>query len=332
MRRVLPLLLTVVLLAGCAHPGVQDTSSFAPAEGERLTVFTSHKLKIYEPVIAEFEQRTGIWVELVTGGTGTLLDRIAAGESGCDLMFGGGADSLGAYADCFAPYESVNAAAIAPEYDLGGGAWTPFSALPIVLIYNTKLVRQNLPLGWASLLDAGWRGRIAFADPTVSGSSYTALSTLLQALGGDTQETLAAFVRNLDGQVISDSGGVVEAVASGRCYIGVTLEENARKAVADGLDVAIVYPVEGTSILPDGAAVIRGCAHEENARAFIDFLLEPEVQRLLTDSLSRRSVRGDIADRTAAAGTALDYDLTWANDARRSVLESWSALCGEAVR
>lgn len=331
MRRILPLLFAVALLAGCAHPSVQDVSSFAPAESERLTVFTSHKPKIYEPVIAEFEQRTGIWVELVTGGTGTLLDRIAAGESGCDLMFGGGADSLGAYADCFAPYESVNAAAIAPEYDLGGGAWTPFSALPVVLIYNTQLVRQNQPMGWASLLDGGWRGRIAFADPTVSGSSYTALSTLLQALGGDTQETLAAFVRNLDGHVISDSGGVVEAVASGRCYIGVTLEENARKAVADGLDVAIVYPIEGTSILPDGAAVARDCAHEDNARAFIDFLLEPEVQRLLTDSLSRRSVRGDIADETAAAGTALDYDLVWANDARRSVLESWSELCGEGT-
>ncbi len=96
----------------------------------------------------------------------TLLERIAAGESGADLMFGGGADSLSAYSACFAPDSlSEYAGDVAPEYDLGGGIWTPFSALPVVLIYNTKLVRQNPPERWADLLDAGWRGRIAFADP-----------------------------------------------------------------------------------------------------------------------------------------------------------------------
>ena len=154
----------------------------------------------------------------------TLLERIAAGESGADLMFGGGADSLSAYSACFAPYVSEYAGDVAPEYDLGGGIWTPFSALPVVLIYNTKLVRQNPPERWADLLDAGWRGRIAFADPTVSGSSCTALGTLLQAVGGNTDNTLAAFFRNLDGRIIADSGGVVPAVADGSCYVGACAE------------------------------------------------------------------------------------------------------------
>ena len=73
------------------------------------------------------------------------------------------------------PYTSPNADAIAPKYDLGNGLWTPFSALTTVLIYNTKLVRQNAPTGWNSLLDRAWQGRIAFADPTASGSGYTCL-------------------------------------------------------------------------------------------------------------------------------------------------------------
>ena len=218
MRRCCLLLVCLLLLTGCGRADTQDVSSFAPAEGDRLVIFTSHKETIYEPILKEFEQRTGIWVELETGGTVTLLERIAAGESGADLMFGGGADSLSAY--------SEYAGDVAPEYDLGGGIWTPFSALPVVLIYNTKLVRQNPPERWADLLDAGWRGRIAFADPTVSGSSCTALGTLLQAVGGNTDNTLAAFFRNLDGRIIADSGGVVPAVADGSCYVGVTLEEN----------------------------------------------------------------------------------------------------------
>ena len=252
MRRCCLLLVCLLLLTGCGRADTQDVSSFAPAEGDRLVIFTSHKETIYEPILKEFEQRTGIWVELETGGTVTLLERIAAGESGADLMFGGGADSLSAYSACFAPYVSEYAGDVAPEYDLGGGIWTPFSALPVVLIYNTKLVRQNPPERWADLLDAGWRGRIAFADPTVSGSSCTALGTLLQAVGGNTDNTLAAFFRNLDGRIIADSGGVVPAVADGSCYVGVTLEENARKAIrAAGLE-PIETPVRGGT---DGATL-----------------------------------------------------------------------------
>lgn len=203
------------------------------------------------------------------------------------------------------------------------------SALPVVLIYNTKLVRQNPPERWADLLDAGWRGRIAFADPTVSGSSCTALGTLLQAVGGNTDNTLAAFFRNLDGRIITDSGGVVPSVADGSCYVGVTLEENARKAIADGLDVAIVYPAEGTSVLPDGAAIVRGCAHEENARQFIDFLLSPDVQQLLGAELSRRSVRTDTASDALPELTVLPYDLRRADERRQELFDAWQALCGE---
>ena len=115
MRRCCLLLVCLLLLTGCGRADTQDVSSFAPAEGDRLVIFTSHKETIYEPILKEFEQRTGIWVELETGGTVTLLERIAAGESGADLMFGGGADSLSAYSACFAPYVSEYAGDVAPE-------------------------------------------------------------------------------------------------------------------------------------------------------------------------------------------------------------------------
>ena len=110
---------------------------------------------------------------------------------------------------------------------------------------------------------------------------------------------------------------------------GVTLEENARKAIADGLDVAIVYPAEGTSVLPDGAAIVRGCAHEENARKFIDFLLSPDVQQLLGAELSRRSVRTDTASDALPELTVLPYDLRRADERRQELFDAWQALCGE---
>ncbi|MBP3539802.1 MAG: extracellular solute-binding protein [Oscillospiraceae bacterium] len=320
MRKILLLLLAaVLLLSGCGMDG-NDYSALAPADDARLIIYTSHKENVYAPIIREFERRTGIWTELKTGGTNELLEEISAGNTDCDLMFGGGVDSLTAFADCFTKYNSPAMAQVDDKFK-GDGTWTPFSSLPLVLIYNTQLVRVNPPTGWQSLLDSEWRGMIAFADPTVSGSSYTALCTMAQALGGDAQEVIRHFAENLAGRQTEGSGLVVSAVAEGSCYIGVTLEETALKAVSAGYDIALAYPEEGTSALPDGAAIVKGCAHEENARLFIDFLLSADVQERLPEKFSRRSVLKDAESDAELA--LLDYDLTWASGMQSRLLESW---------
>jgi len=133
---------------------------------------------------------------------------------------------------------------------------------------------------------------------------------------------LSAFYDNLQGRVLPDSGAVVGAVAEGACVIGVTLEETARKAVQAGSDIAILYPREGTSALPDGMAVVAGCAHRENARRFIDFALGEDVQRFLVRVCQRRPVLGDAQEELRL----IDYDLDWAARAREDVLAWWREM------
>lgn len=326
MKRIMAgiLALAAVLTAACGRAGDEDGSAFAPPEDRRLVIYTSHKEEVYGPLIREFEQRTGIWVELETGGTTQLLEKISQGNTDCDLMLGGGADSLSAYARCFSPYYSIYNESIEPRYRSTDGSYSPFSALPVVLIYNTKLVRMNPPTGFASLLDPAWRGKIAFADPAVSGSSYTGLCTLLQALPGDREENLKSFAANLDGRLLSSSGEVIGAVAEGSCYIGVTLEETALKGIDEGYDIDIIYPQEGTSAVADGAAIVAGCRHPENARSFIDFMLCPDVQQLLADDFSRHRVCG--SDDGLEDIKLIDYDLQWASEKQQELLEIWGEL------
>lgn len=333
MKRLLCLaLMVLLLLSGCAQG--TDVSAFAPGEEERLVIYTSHKDEVYGPIIKEFQQRTGIWVEVVTGGSGELLERIAmeaeGGQPACDLMFGGGVESLAAYEDCFEPctpegVENLRGVGLSEE-----GLWTPFSSLPLVLIYNTRLVSEGELTGWADLLDPRWKGRIAFADPTVSGSSYTAALTLFSCIEGDDWDILAALVDNLDGGALPDSGDVVESVRSGSRYIGVTLEETALKQRSP--ELGIVYPAEGTSAVPDGCALIKGAKHAENARAFLDFVLGRDVQELLVSDLHRRSVRTDVhapEDLPSEAELGIiDYDVHWAGDLKEEFIRRWTELCG----
>ena len=323
-----------VLLSGCgAGGGDSGPSPFAPEERDRLVVYTSHKEEVWWPIVREFEERTGIWVDVVTGGTNELLERIAqeAEDPAADVMFGGGVDSLEVYQDCFDPYLCAGQEDILERYRSEDGLWTPFSALPVVLIYNTKLLSPGEVADWADLLQPEFQGKVAFTDPGVSGSCFTGLVTLLQAVGGDRDETLRQFARQLEGRELDSSGDILAAVSSGSCWVGVTLEESAWKRVQAGDSIAVVYPRDGTSSVPDGSALIRGAVHPDNAKRFLDFTVSQEVQQLLSDQY-RRPVREDVGTNPALPGLSevvlVDYDLAWASENHDAILMSWAFYQG----
>ena len=320
-------------LSGCIRTEQPDYSDLAPAEENRLVIYTSHQEEIYTPIIREFEKRTGIWVQVETGGSIELLERIASESEKprCDLIFGGGVESLDSFSNRFSPYKSPEAENLPSKYIQKDGLWTPFSVLPVVLVYNPKVVRTNPPTGWDSLLDPAWRGKIAFVNPETSGSSYTALATLLQILPGEKEQLLRDFFDNLEGRTVKGVDQVVEEVANGSCYIGVTLEEVALRGINKGYDIAMVYPDEGTSAIPDGMAVIAGCAHEENARRFVDFALSEDVQTYLSRSGNLRAVRPDVPEAESITGefTEFPYDIDWAADRQEDYLFLWHSLCRE---
>lgn len=331
-RRCFGLLCALFLCLSACAPHQNDP--LVPAAEDRLVVYTSHKEEVYGPIVKEFQERTGIWVEVVTGGTNELLERIAAQAEApeCDVMFGGGVESLSAYADLFAPYTCSGAELLKPGLRGEGDLWTPFSALPVVLIYNTKLVDEAELTGWEDLLDSRWKGRIAFADPAVSGSSYTAAVTMFSCLPGETWELVRAFAENLEG-ALGDSGDVVSAVSGGRKSIGVTLEETALKGIAQGENIGVVYPAEGTSAVPDGSALILGAPHPDNAKAFLEFVQSADVQSLVVSAFSRRSVRQDVADReelpTEEEMGVFDYPMVWASALKEEFLIHWADFTGE---
>lgn len=325
-------LAALTVLSGCGGAGGGVLSEYAPAEEARLIVYTSHKEWVYGPIVKEFEERTGVWVEVVTGGTEELLESIETHRDDpvCDVMFGGGVESLLSHADCFEPYTPAQADLIRPGLRQAGDVCTPFSSLPIVIIYNTRLVSPEQLTGWTDLLQPRWRGQIAFADPAVSGSSYTALVTMLTALGGDESANMRRFYDNLSGTVLSDSGDVSERVADGTMALGVTLEETALRRIAGGDRIGIVYPREGTSILPDGSALIAGAPHRDNAAAFLEFVQSTDVQKRVVSAFARRSVRLDVTDRedlvSEAGLTVVDYDVSRASANKESYLLQWAAL------
>lgn len=337
-KKVLSILLVLVLgalsLCGCSAQTDPRSLAFAPEESQRLIIYTSHKEEVWWPIVKEFEERTGIWVDVVSGGTNELLDRIVQeGDSPqADVMFGGGVESLEFYRDWFIPYTCKEAQAIQPQFRATDDLWTPFSSLPVVLIYNTKLVDPLEVTQWRDLLSPKFRGEIAFADPGISGSCFTGLVTLLDALGGDWDVAIRSFADNLDGRQLDSSGGVLTSVAGGTDWIGVTLEETALKRIAAGDDIALVYPADGTSSVPDGSALVKGAPHTDNAKRFLDFTVSWDVQQLLATQSYRRPVRTDVEPGQDLPDLdsipLVDYDVGWASENRDAILMAWAFYLG----
>lgn len=332
-RKAVGVVLALALLTTGCGAASDISPSYQPDDEKQLTVYTSHKEAVYLPIIQEFEERTGIWVDIVDGGTNEMLETIRQ-EQDCpraDVMFGGGIESLDAYRDCFVPYTSSEAEAIAPAYQDAAACWTPFSALPVVLIYNCKLVDPANLTGWADLLS--FQGQVAFADPGISASSFTALVTECTALEDTIGHAIETLTQALEGKTLESSGEVITAVAAGKSLVGITLEETAMQAISSGYDIGIVYPKEGTSCVPDGSALIKNAPHCENAKRFLDFTVSCDTQSRLQNQNNRRSVRRDLPapDCLPPLETLklVDYDIDWACRHRDSILDQWKTQMEE---
>ena len=314
----------------------------APAEDKRLLIYTSHKEELWKPIVKEFEERTGIWVEVVSGGTNLLLEEIAEkkGEVDADLFFGGGVESLNAFSDYFIPYEAKGIEEVEPQFRSATDVWTPFSALPVVLIYNKKLLSPEELGSWKDVLAPKYKGKIAMANPAYSASAFTGLLSFEKAVQEETDSTedsdgdkeiLPRIAKQLDGKEYTDSGEVPEAVADGSKLVGITLEETALKYMAKGENIGIVYPKEGTTVVPDAGAILKGAKHLENARKFLDFSISKDCQDILQKRFHRRAVLTSMAgegEPSLLEIKRLSYDVPKISAERNRVLTDWSFYMG----
>lgn len=333
------------MLAGCGSSttGSSETSSTASASqsatsqsSKHVTVYSPHPADPLNAGIKEFQEKTGITVDLVAAGTGELLKRVEA-ESGnplCDVFWGGGADSLASYSKYFETFIPTDMKNIDTQYVSKDNLWTGESPLPMVIMYNKKLVGESdVPKGWGDLTGEKFKGKIAYADPAKSGSSYTILCTMLTAFGKDDGkgwEFIKKLVTNLDGKILSSSGDVYKKVSDGEYSVGLTLEKEAIKYVKAGADVGIVYPSEGTSAVPDGIAIVKGAANKENAEIFANFVLSKECQTMMATDFARRTVRLDTDPPEGLPAMKdikfVDYDFGWASSEKTKIMEKWKEI------
>lgn len=332
-----------LLLAAAAAAAAFTACRSAPAPAvlareADLVVYTAQEEAVYEPVIKEFQERTGYRVEVREGTSRELQERLSAQQKGpeWDVIFGVGIETLEESKGFLQPYESSSAELINDLFRSRDHSWTSFSALPLVIMYNTNVVTyRELPEGWMSLLEPRWKGRIAFLDPVKSDMYSNALVTAVETCAGE-EAYLQRLMGNLDYRTLDSISEVNSGIVDGRYSLGVTLEESAQALRLGGADVDYIYPREGTSALPDGTAIVKGGRHLQAAEEFLDFTVSRDVQQMLVTNLNRRSVRADVPPLSGLDPISrlklVTMDLKVLSGEKAAVMARWNRLMKEYER
>ena len=297
-----------------------------------LVLYTAQEEEIYEPIIKEFEERTNLMVKVERGSSEEMTGRLENEEEkpDWDVVFGVGIETLEQSKEHWQVYKSPEAAFITESFQCEDNRWTSFSALPLVIMYNTNVVTyRELPVGWNSLLEPRWKGRIAFMDPRRSDVYSAALVTAVHTWGkrGD---YLEQFMENLEYGTLNSMQEVNAGILDGRYSLGVTMEESAQALLSEGADVDYIYPQEGTTALPDGTAIVKGCSNPDAARQFLDFTVSRDTQRILVSDLNRRSVRSDVPPLPGLSPIGrlplIEMDLEELTREKKDVLARWNGI------
>ena len=334
MKRFLALLLAVVLVFSFAACG---SSGSGKKEERTLTIYSPHDSDPLNAGVAAFEAAyPDIHVEVIADGTTNLIHKIEAEAANpiADVLWGGGADTLAAFKDCFQPYkpagiEMIDPSLYDPEY-----YWIGESPLPMVFIANTNLIPEDaIPKTWKDLaeFDSDTYGKIAIADPLASGSAYTQLCTILFLYGKegddykDGWELVGKILPKLE--VKNSSSLAHKDIYAGENAVGITLEKAAIKYTESFMKV--VYPTDGTSAVPDGVAIVKNCPHLEEAKLFVDFVLGYDCQVAQNTDWGRRPIRSDVEPKglcPLSDITLMNYNFDYAATQKEAIGNKWQEM------
>jgi len=168
------------------------------------------------------------------------------------------------------------------------GYWTGTALEPYGLVYNEGLVIRRLrvaaPTTWDDILsNPKFKGQIAQCTPDNSSSSHSTYEVILQRLGEAKGWEWLSKMGAYTGQFVARSKDVPSVVAKGEYAVGFAVPSYmAFEEFLNGYDIRFIAP-EGCYVTPEPIGVIKNCKNPNTAKAFIEYLLTEEGQRMFID-------------------------------------------------
>lgn len=256
-------------------------------EGRNLNVVATSDS--YVPLFDKFSELTGAKVEFLSMSSGEVITRTKAeGKPMADLWFGGGLDAFMAAKEdgLLDSYKSEMTDKVPEIFRDEEGYYTSKGLTVVGFIVNNNILEEKgleAPKTWKDLAKEEYKGEIIMSNPAISGTNYAALKGLLDLYGEEEGWDLFEKINeNID--FYSKRGkDPQEKTAQGEFAIGIIpVDKKAFDAARDN-GLSVVYPEDGVSWVPEGVAVFKDSENADVAKAFEDFMLTKEAQKMIAE-------------------------------------------------
>lgn len=269
---------------------------------DQLTLYSGRGESMVSPIINQFEQQTGIQVNVRYGGTSQLA--VLLQEEGertpADLFWGQDAGAMGALSQAGLLRKlPENLYDDLPSiYTSETGQWVAASGRARVYVYSPGRVSDDEhPESVFDLTDPRYEGRVGWAP---NNGSFQSFVTAMRHEHGDerTLEWLRAMKAN-GAQNFRNNSTQVEGVADGSIDFGLVNNYYLPRFKANDSD----FPAEqafftdgdiGNLVNVAGIGVLRHSERGEAAETFIRFLLSEQAQQYFTSTVYEYPVRQGI--------------------------------------
>lgn len=297
-----------VILLGIAAWLSQRTVWSKPQRA--LVVYCAHDAEFSEPILKEFERRTGIplLIRFDTEATKSLgLINLLIHEKSqprCDVFWNN--ELLGMFdlqaQGVLHPYRGPGHDRIPDRYKDPEGHWTGFAARLRVHIVNTSKSQAD-PDTVEQLWKSDKLDHLAIAKP-LYGTTLVHYSVLSKLWGLEQLKSWHHATRKQGLHEVNGNATVKNLVAQGACSAGLTDTDDYFVAKVAGLPVAMLPVRVGTHqtiCIPNCVALIRGSQHTAEAQQLIDYLLSAETEMKLAQSTARQVPLGKVDSTTLPA-------------------------------
>lgn len=257
---------------------------------KKLTVYTSRKTHLIQPIFDAYKQKTGIHIEHVNGKAGALIQKLKqeGKVSPADMLItvDAGNLSFAAQEGLLEPIESKKITALVPGKLRGEkNQWVGLSLRARTLFYNKNLVQESDLKSYADLSSDKWQGKLCLrTSRKVYNQSLVA--SMIQKMGEKkTQTVVEGWVKNLAKPVFSSDTQLLKAVDKGTCHVGIANTYYLARLVKKGQakNVAVFWPKAangGVHVNVSGAGVIKTSSSKSQAMDFLEWLVTPAAQEL----------------------------------------------------
>jgi len=315
-RTTMVAVLTALFAAATAR--ADDAVDLAAARREGSIVwYSSLPIDVAQKLATLFEEKSGIKVELFrSGGTAILRRFLQERDSGrvmADVLYTAdpAATASLAHKGAFVAFKPKNFDKIDDVAKDPQGYYVALRLNMITLFVRAdEIAPADVPKSWAALADARYKGKLVIADPSFTAVQVAVVGTLAKRLGWSYYEAL----RRNDTIVVPGNQQLADMLKRGERLVAVGgLDSYAFEARKAGHKIDSIYPSDGGFAVPGPVAVVQGSPHPNAAKAFAEFLVGDDVQRLVVAE-GAYSARRDLPPPAGAPAladiklTAVDYD------------------------